>query len=77
MDTSSGLASIPAVDASILNDEASVERRQLLQHLVVSLATYGAIRITGHGVSGCKIRRTFDAVMQLLFLVYKASISLT
>lgn len=58
----SNLARIPEIDASILNDEPSVERKKLLHLLVASLSTHGAIRITGHGVSACKIQRAFDSV---------------
>lgn len=62
MDTYSNFAGVPAIDASILNDEPSIERKKLLQLLVASLSTYGAIRITGHGLAASKIQRAFESV---------------
>ncbi|POS68633.1 hypothetical protein DHEL01_v212973 [Diaporthe helianthi] len=62
MDTYSNFAGVPAIDASILNDEPSAERKKLLQILVASLFTHGAIRITGHGLAACKIQRAFESL---------------
>lgn len=64
MDTNSCFSGIPAIDASILNEEPSLERKKLLQLLVASFSTYGAIRITGHGLAASKIQRTFESVIK-------------
>jgi isopenicillin N synthase-like dioxygenase len=62
MDTYSNSEGLPAIDASILNEEPSAERKKLLQLIITSLSIYGAIRITGHGLAARSIQRAFELV---------------
>lgn len=53
---------VPAIDISPLYDEPRFEDTSLPQDLVDSLARHGAVRLTGHGVPACKVRRAFELV---------------
>lgn len=53
------MMAIPAVDLSCLRSGSPAEREETLRAFVESCATYGFVKVTGHGIPEARLHELF------------------